>query len=235
MTCIMNTQQDKDMVHWGVDLQALRTRCRERGLLLERHPFPDFSADGLRVGLPAAVMALDALLECGHVVYLHCTAGMGRSPGVAIGYMYWFKDYSSLDDAYTALTSIRPCGPNKEAIRNATCDVLYAQVPLGSLPPQPDVNVRWPEHQGVTLLQEDRVVVQRRLRSARRAGVTDPSGQPVLHSTWPLPAMATVIVTLGAALKSIAEELRKHESSEEEDVVEEENEETEAIHEARRL
>ena len=91
-----------------------------------RCPFPDFSAEGLRHGLPAAVSLLDGLLRevaspspaplaasfrpgfasarlraglsnclClkfptlrlalpqGHTVYLHCTAGMGRSPGAA--------------------------------------------------------------------------------------------------------------------------------------------------------
>lgn len=237
VTCIMNTQQDKDMVHWGVDLQALRARCLERGVLLERHPFPDFSADGLRVGLPAAVTALDALLECGHVVYLHCTAGMGRSPGVAIAYMYWFADYPTLDGAYTALTSVRPCGPNKEAIRNATCDVLYTQAPLGALPPPPDVRVSWPAHQGVNMAQEDRAVVQKRLRSARRS-FSDPLGKPVLHSSWPLPAMASVIATLSAAaaaaMKSLTEARRKHESTEEESDVEVDDT-SEASHEQRRL
>ncbi len=191
----MNTQQDKDMVHWGVDLAALQQRCRERGVLLERHPFPDFSADGLRAGLPVAVTALDGLLESGHRVYLHCTAGMGRSPGVAIAYMYWFRGHSTLEEAYSALTAIRPCGPNKEAIRNATCDVLHASGPLGTLPGTPDASVRWPETQGLSLSQEERTAVQRRLRAAR-GRIVDPNGVEIRYSAWPLPAALSAIAAL---------------------------------------
>ena len=65
-------------------------------MLLARHAFPDFCADGLRKGLPEAAAALDHHLREGHVVYCHCTAGMGRSPGVAIGYLYWFLDFANL-------------------------------------------------------------------------------------------------------------------------------------------
>jgi hypothetical protein len=46
--------------------------------------------------------------------------------------------YASLFQAYTFLTSIRPCGPKKEAIRGATFDLMsgqpmdaFAQVPEG--------------------------------------------------------------------------------------------------------
>ena len=56
-------------------------------------------------------------------VYVHCTAGLGRSPAVAIAALYWFTDMD-LDTAYMYLTGIRPCGPNKDAIRGATYDLL---------------------------------------------------------------------------------------------------------------
>lgn len=190
VSCIFNTQQaggpsplryasltpssqDKDMVHWGVDLQELQARCAERSVLLERHPFPDFSGEGLRAGLPAAVSALDALLEAGHCVYLHCTAGMGRSPGVAIAYLYWLRGHASLDSAYTALTDIRPCGPNKDAIRNASCDLLRFQGPLGTLPPPPTAG--WPEGEGATLSEEERCRIIELLRAARPANTPGPA------------------------------------------------------------
>ena len=35
-----------------------------------------------------------------------------------------FGEYHNVDRAYDSLTSIRPCGPNKDAIRGATADVL---------------------------------------------------------------------------------------------------------------
>lgn len=57
-------------------------------------------------------------------VYVHCTAGLGRAPAVCIAWLYWYGPYLSVDDAYKHLTDIRPCGPNKDAIRGATYDVL---------------------------------------------------------------------------------------------------------------
>lgn len=56
-------------------------------------------------------------------VYVHCTAGLGRAPAICIAYMYWFGGMT-LDEAYKELTSIRPCGPKRDAIRAATYDLL---------------------------------------------------------------------------------------------------------------
>ncbi len=56
---------------------------------------------------------------------MHCTAGLGRAPGVIIAYLYWFYEFTSLHEAYDYLTSIRPCGPKKEAIRGATHDLHH--------------------------------------------------------------------------------------------------------------
>ena len=98
---------------------------------LVRFPFVDFSADSLREGLPEAAR-VGRGVQARRTVYLHCTAGMGRSPGLAIAYMYWCLDgYETLDAAYEGLTSIRPCGPKKESIRLAACDALAADATNG--------------------------------------------------------------------------------------------------------
>lgn len=60
----------------------------------------------------AAVRALEQARAAGGKVYVHCTAGLGRSPAVAIASLYWFTDMQ-LDEAYAYLTRIRPCGPSK--------------------------------------------------------------------------------------------------------------------------
>ncbi|GMP92720.1 hypothetical protein CsSME_00042823 [Camellia sinensis var. sinensis] len=83
----------------------------------------DFDPDSLRSGLPKAVLSLEwAISEGKGKVYVHCTAGLGRAPAVAIAYMFWFCDID-LNTAYNRLTSKRPCGPNKSAIRGATYDL----------------------------------------------------------------------------------------------------------------
>lgn len=51
----------------------------------------DFDPDSLRSGLPKAVSSLEwAISEGNGRVYVHCTAGLGRAPAVAIAYMFWF-------------------------------------------------------------------------------------------------------------------------------------------------
>jgi hypothetical protein len=162
VTCVFNTQQDKDMEYWKVDFESVKRHMKKRDVKLERYPFVDFSADSLRDGLPAAAAALDASLRDGDVVYLHCTAGMGRSPGLAIAYMYWFLDeYDTLDGAYEGLTSIRPCGPKKESIRGATCDIL-ASAP-GAWPIKP-LKRDLRDSEGTKLSPTEKSDIQNKLR-----------------------------------------------------------------------
>lgn len=133
---ILNLQQDRDLHHWGVNIEDLRCAARNQSIELIRTPAVDFDPHSLRATLPSAVAALErARMELGRV-YVHCTAGLGRSPAVAIASLYWFHGMS-LDDAYAHVTGIRPCGPNKEAIRGATYDLLsnghwdgFHQIPM---------------------------------------------------------------------------------------------------------
>ncbi|KAM5556828.1 hypothetical protein ABKV19_024293 [Rosa sericea] len=122
---ILNLQQDNDVEYWGIDLQSIIKRCKEVGIRHMRRPAKDFDPDSLRNGLPKAVSSLEwAIYEGKGKVYVHCTAGLGRAPAVAIAYMYWFLGMNvSLNAAYDALTSKRPCGPNKRAIQGATYDL----------------------------------------------------------------------------------------------------------------
>ena len=53
---------------------------------------------------------LARLLDEGHRVYVHCTAGLGRAPAVIIAYMHWLAGMS-LRDAYNYTTTRRRCHP----------------------------------------------------------------------------------------------------------------------------
>lgn len=55
------------------------------------------------------------MLAAGHSEYLHCTAGGGRSPTVAIAYLYRCRSWK-LDEAWAHVTDRRRCSPNLEAI-----------------------------------------------------------------------------------------------------------------------
>lgn len=123
VTTILNLQQDKDLQYWGVDFGALHQRASQLGMRLVRRPARDFDPNSLRSGLPSAVAALERALSEGHRVYVHCTAGLGRAPAVCIAFLYWFRELQ-LDEAYSHLTAIRPCGPKRDAIRGATYDLM---------------------------------------------------------------------------------------------------------------
>lgn len=120
---LLTLQQEKDLEYWGVDFSELEEAASDSDIEYVRVEAVDFDGDSLRRVLPRAVATLEkARLQSGRV-YVHCTAGLGRSPAVIIASLFWLYDID-LDEAYEYVTSIRPCGPNKDAIRGATFDLL---------------------------------------------------------------------------------------------------------------
>ncbi|KAK4486753.1 hypothetical protein RD792_006672 [Penstemon davidsonii] len=157
---ILNLQQDKDVEYWGIDLESIINRCKELGIRHMRRPARDFDPDSLRNGLPKAVSSLEwAISEGKGRVYVHCSAGLGRAPAVAIAYMFWFCNMD-LNMAYNSLTSKRPCGPSRKAIRGATYDLAKNdpwKEPFDNLPYYAFENVSdW-----------ERKLIQDRVRSLR--------------------------------------------------------------------
>ncbi|KAK7302053.1 hypothetical protein RJT34_12932 [Clitoria ternatea] len=157
---ILNLQQDKDVEYWGIDLQSILRRCRELEIGHMRRPAKDFDPDSLRNELPKAVSSLEwAISEGKGRVYVHCTAGLGRAPAVAIAYMFWFCGMT-LNTAYDMLTSKRPCGPNKRAIRGATYD-------LAKNDPWKEPFESLPEHAFEDIADWERNLIQDRVYSLR--------------------------------------------------------------------
>ncbi|CAG9463077.1 unnamed protein product [Pedinophyceae sp. YPF-701] len=128
-------QEDKDLANFDVDVQELRDRCEERGDVLHlRLPIRDFDPFDLRLGLPSAISVMHremqrhcatsvARLGKQPTVYIHCTAGLGRAPGVALALVHWTRGVP-LSDAYEQLFLQRECHPKLFAIREATIDIL---------------------------------------------------------------------------------------------------------------
>lgn len=75
----------------------------------------DFDAFDLRLRLPAAVSKLHKLVNCnGGVTYIHCTAGLGRAPAVAVGshslFLFFFFFYPRQPAAfYSPSVSLKLC------------------------------------------------------------------------------------------------------------------------------
>uniref|UniRef100_A0A0D9VNE9 Dual specificity protein phosphatase 4 n=1 Tax=Leersia perrieri TaxID=77586 RepID=A0A0D9VNE9_9ORYZ len=118
-------QQDPDLEYFGVDIRAIQEYCLQcKDIEHCRAEIRDFDAFDLRLRLPAVVSKLHKLVNRnGGVTYIHCTAGLGRAPAVALAYMFWILGYS-LNEGHQLLQSKRACFPKLEAIKLATADIL---------------------------------------------------------------------------------------------------------------
>ena len=84
---VLSLQTDDDLGERGLRWTTLWQLMSARGLLAERAPIRDFDKKDLLRGIDPALERLDALLASGRPVYLHCTAGLNRSPTVAIAHL----------------------------------------------------------------------------------------------------------------------------------------------------
>ncbi|CAD5164083.1 unnamed protein product [Musa acuminata subsp. malaccensis] len=118
-------QKDSDLEYFGVDIGAIREYAMQCGDIEHlRAEIRDFDAFDLRMRLPAVVSKLyKAINRNGGVTYVHCTAGLGRAPAVALAYMFWVKGYE-LNEGHQLLQSKRACFPKLAAIKSATIDML---------------------------------------------------------------------------------------------------------------
>jgi len=123
ITAVLNLQTDDDMRVVNLGWEPLEAHYRSCGIELSRLPVRDFDLIDLRDKLPECAATLDRLLAANHTVYLHCTAGTGRSPTVVIAYLHWCQGWD-LDAAVTYVKERRPCSPNLEAIRLAIWDPM---------------------------------------------------------------------------------------------------------------
>jgi protein-tyrosine phosphatase len=86
-SALLSLQHDDCLAHWGIRYAQMRSRASEIGLALTRVPIRDFDIGDMRKQLPSALSALAELQAEGHRTYVHCTAGLGRSPLVILGYL----------------------------------------------------------------------------------------------------------------------------------------------------
>jgi len=118
VTAVLNLQTDQDMARLGLDWDRLQAGYRASGIQVRRVPATDFDQEDLRRNLPDGVEALKRLLADHQMVYVHCTAGIGRSASVVVAYLHWVQG-RDLNEAVGHVNRSRPCSPNLEAIRLA--------------------------------------------------------------------------------------------------------------------
>jgi len=121
ITAVLNLQTDEDFAFWGINWQEMEAAYGRLGIEVRRVPVQDFNREDLRQRLPVCVQALDELLRADHTVYVHCTAGMNRSPSTVVAYLHWVRGMD-LDEAVNYVKERRDCDPYVEVIRLATED-----------------------------------------------------------------------------------------------------------------
>ena len=120
ITAVLNIHTDDDMRAVNLDFPPLEAHYKTSLIVLRRTPMIEEQAE-LRGKLWYAIQALSELLAEGHTVYLHCTAGIGRAPTVAIGYLHTCLGWE-LEEALAHVKSLRQCAPHVEALRLAISD-----------------------------------------------------------------------------------------------------------------
>ena len=121
ITAVLNLQTEDDFAYWEIDWGRLSAHYQEAGIDIRRVPVRDFAPEDLRRNLPACVRELDELLRAGHIVYVHCTAGVNRSPSTVVAYLHWIEG-RDFDEAVELVIGRRFCDPYSDAIRLATKD-----------------------------------------------------------------------------------------------------------------
>lgn len=118
-TAVLNLQTDEDFAHRGIRWDDLLRHYARVGVVVVRFPIRDFDRDSLASRIKEAVHELDRLISDGNDVYIHCTAGMGRAPAVAVAYLCLVHNYK-LDDAVAHVKKHRAVAvPNVPVLRTA--------------------------------------------------------------------------------------------------------------------
>ena len=117
VTAIVSVQTEDDDSASAIERE--RVTATAAALKFVHVPVTDFDSLELGRKLPRCVKVVEKLIDSGEVVYLHCTAGMNRSPTVAVAYLHWCLQWP-LEKAMEHMGACRRCYPDEEAIRRAS-------------------------------------------------------------------------------------------------------------------
>jgi protein-tyrosine phosphatase len=111
ITTVLSMQTDEEIEHLGIAVRKLVRAYRDAGIAFCRTPARDFDEEALLANLPACVSELENLLqERWSRVYLHCTAGINRSPTAAAAFLVKARGLSA-GEACQYVAERRHCKP----------------------------------------------------------------------------------------------------------------------------
>ena len=87
-------QSDEDLRGRGIRWPIMWQLHMRLGLAVTRVPIRDFDRADLLARLDEAVAAVAGYVQAGRKVFVHCNAGMNRSPSVVIAYLVAHRGWS---------------------------------------------------------------------------------------------------------------------------------------------
>jgi len=104
---LLSLQDNEDHARAGIRWNILERVGREERIDLRRIPIRDFDPGDLISKIEECMAELDDLLRDYRRVYVHCTVGINRSPGVVISYLV-LNNGMNVEGAYRLVKSKRP-------------------------------------------------------------------------------------------------------------------------------
>lgn len=124
VTALLSIQSDECRTAFDIDYEAHQRYAKRLGLVMANAPMRDFDPPEQRTRLPYAVATLCRLLAGGHRVYVHCTAGLNRSPLTVLAYLS-FTEGMTTEEAMALIHRHRPeAAPTWEAYHGCLCDLV---------------------------------------------------------------------------------------------------------------
>jgi len=124
VSALLSVQHDECRDRLGIDYDEHVRHGRRTGVVLANAPMRDFDPPEQRLRLPDAVRELYQLLAASHRVYVHCTAGINRSPLTILAYLA-FVEGMAADRALQLIHRARPqAEPYWESFAGCRDDLL---------------------------------------------------------------------------------------------------------------
>jgi len=119
VTAVVNLQSRRDFTYRRINWPALQQVYAALNIEAVHIPVGDFDHSDLVSKLPYAAQVLDELYGNGKVIYVHCTAGMGRAPATVVYYLVKYHNFSVESAIQLVRESRHVAVPNEVAIREA--------------------------------------------------------------------------------------------------------------------
>ena len=119
VTAVLSLQTEQDFKYHNIDWAGLQRDYEQCGIYVQRFPIADFNEKDLGERVAEPIKELNNLLNVGHRVYVHCTAGICRASATVIGYLCHYKGMQP-QEALTYVRDKRPVvNPYMKAVEKA--------------------------------------------------------------------------------------------------------------------